>query len=100
MNCDNCLVQNYPDDDDDQDLDILKVLEIKSTQVSEIKVGSVDSYIVDARILPVTTEKSKFGKVAVLLASYNDDIDDHENIVEVYQFDENIKDYQLESKSL
>jgi len=92
MNCDNCLVQYYLADDDDEE--VLKVFEIKSTQVSEIKVGSEDSYILDARILPVTTEKSKFGKIAVLLAS------DDEAGVEVYQFDENVKNYQLESKSL
>ena len=96
MNCDNCLVQYFPDDDD-EDLDILKVFEIKSNQVSEIKVGSVDSYIFDASILPITTEKSKFGKIAVLLLPYNDDT---APFVEVYQFDENVKNYQLESKSL
>ena len=39
MNCDNCLIQYYPDD---ADFDLLRVFEIKSNEVSEIKVGSMD----------------------------------------------------------
>jgi len=93
MNCDNCLVKCLDDGEDEK----LKVFEIKSSKVSEIEFSSVDFFIVDANILAVTTEKSKFGKIAVLRLSRARE--NRSTIVETFQFDENSQSYRLVSKS-
>jgi len=96
MNCDNYLA-GYVSLDDGED-DKLKVFEIKSSKVSELEFNSVDFQIVLAQMLPVTTEKSKFGKIAVLRCSRARE--NRANIVETFKFDENSQSYRLESKSL
>jgi len=98
MNCYNCLFEHVSLELKLKQKEKLNVFEIKSSKVSEIEFSSVDFFIVDANMLPVTTEKSKFGKIAVLRCSRAKE--NRASIVETFQFDENSQNYRLESKSL